>query len=242
MSSVIPFSYQEIERVYAKVVAADLRSLAVTAAESGDGVTTLASAIAERAAHAGRRTLLADLGYHRQDVETASAWSIEELLDLAEGRSEAAASSALVAGPEPQLWRLGRSRMPGVALALRDPAVMRRFVARLEASFDLVIVDASPVLAVNAANVPAETVMRACSGGILVVSACRTPLERVAMAHERLVAAAAPVIGCVLNDRWNPKLSAEICRETRRLDRVLPVAMARLRRWAQGSTLLSAEV
>ncbi|MGN4982002.1 hypothetical protein ACTFBY_11420 [Aeromonas dhakensis] len=61
----IPIQYLELESLYASTLARGIRSLAVTSAEGGEGVSTICEALARRAEADGLKTLLVDLNlYH----------------------------------------------------------------------------------------------------------------------------------------------------------------------------------
>jgi succinoglycan biosynthesis transport protein ExoP len=86
----------------------------------------------------------------------------------------------------------GRSHSPD---AFRETQV-RHFLRELSDVFDLVIVDASPVLA----SADAAILASMADGVLLVVSAGRTDRGAIHHAHQQLVKVGARVVGTVLND------------------------------------------
>ncbi|MDX2103047.1 MAG: hypothetical protein SF002_10955 [Alphaproteobacteria bacterium] len=234
----IPPGWSEIDRIHAQTLAGPAPTLAVTAASRGDGVTSLALALARRSAATGRRTLLVDLAWHAPAVAARtglvpSAWGADAVAD---------------ASTVPAVWWsnhdfgvLAHSTDPA-ALGLRDPAMLRRALAAWQQVAERVVIDCSPVLTRNAANMPAEAVAAAAAGTILVVKAGTTRTVALEQAVARLTDRGASLLGIVYDDRECPLLAAELERETRRLDRVLPHPMAWLRRVIRASTLLRQEV
>ena len=74
---------------------------------------------------------------------------------------------------------------------------------------------------------------------MLVVLAGRVAEASIKAAATRLSGAGARLAGSVFNDQFNPRLRDELCRETRRLDGILPGLMARVRKMIRRSDLLS---
>lgn len=73
---------------------------------------------------------------------------------------------------------------------------MRHFLRELSEAFDLVIIDASPVLA----SADAAILASMADGVLLVVSAGRTDRGAIHHAHQQLIKVGAKVVGTVLND------------------------------------------
>ncbi|POF55222.1 chromosome partitioning protein ParA, partial [Vibrio vulnificus] len=57
----IPATHAEIEQLYLKAELEQIRSICLTGCSSGDGVTSIATALAERFILAGHHTLYVDL-------------------------------------------------------------------------------------------------------------------------------------------------------------------------------------
>ncbi|MES9857108.1 MAG: CpsD/CapB family tyrosine-protein kinase [Sedimenticola sp.] len=219
----IPERFEEIERIHAATAARSIRSLAVTAANEGEGVSTLALALARRNLLAGRSTLLVDLNLYRPSLHTT--------LDITPAsRHEALLESPCIVTPDG-----GNSALTGISapsrretiLRLREPGVLETQISLWQQEYDTIIFDTSPLSRLNGDNIPAGRVAAACDGCLLLVLAGETSEAAVENATQQLQSRGAKLLGCVLNDRHNPTLKAELLRETKRLDAHLP----RLGRW-----------
>jgi Mrp family chromosome partitioning ATPase len=233
----LPPQYVELERIYARTIGRGMRSLAVTAAEPGEGVTTLASALAQRNRLAGRSTLLVDMNLRRPALGEGYGVRRTE-----RGAADHAAFAHLqVAEVDDGLAVLPAPTSREENLILREPGELAERLKCWLERFDTVIFDTSPVNARNSGDIPADRVCAGCDGSLLVVLACRTPASAVAAAVDKLEAAEARLVGTVINDRFNPPLAEELARETRYLDRWLPRLAARMRASILGSRLLNLE-
>ena len=233
-SNTLPIHYAELEASYARTIGNGTRALAVASAVGGEGTTTLARALAERAAASGKQTLLVDLNLdhpslHRHYALGRSDWSPES---MAEGEailpSGIAGLSVLTAPTQvDEHW------------GFRDPATLRTALEGWLERFDRVVVDTSPLTRRNRRNVPADAVCGACRATLLVVLAARTPESQLVEARQLLDAAGAELLGAVLNDRHLPGLASELMRETHRFDQLMPRTMAWMRQRIAASPLLN---
>lgn len=170
------------------------KTYAITSPLPGDGKSTTSINIAIALAETGRRTLLLESDLRRP--------KFGEYLDLA---GEVGLTTVLIG--EAQLadaiqpW--GRSGLdvitsgalpPNPAELLQSKA-MAAVMDELRRRYDVVIVDAPPILPVtDAALIAAQT-----SGAILVVRHGRTTRDQAAQARQRLDAVGAQVLGTVFN-------------------------------------------
>ncbi len=238
MNTVLPAHYLELEAIYAQLVASGVRTIAITSAVPGEGVSLLSTALARRAVAGGRKTLLVDFNLRRSrkaadvlNTPQLPSWapadgSIREAARVPEG-----GEYALVAVPEGGTNQFG----------FRDLDKLRQTFADALGEFDLVIADTSPLTAINGNNVPAETVAAAVDGTILVVLAGRTSETAIRSAAERLKRAGATLSGVVFNDRFNPRLVDEVCREIDRLRWLSPRFCDWLKRRLRPIPVLSIE-
>lgn len=239
MNEFIPFPihYAELQAVYAQTVVKGHRSICISSAESGEGSSTLAYALAQRAAAAGRNTLLVDFNLYRPILNDLTntprqAWSPED--DTGD--------KAIVRFPEQSFAILPAPIGASAAAPFREHHVLEERLKLWLEEFDVIVADTSPLNNVNARNIPAELVCSSCDATILVVLSGRTAETNIRRAVERLRDAQANLIGTVLNDRYNPHLAEEMIRETRRLDKWVPGIMEKIRRKIRNSPLFMAKI
>jgi NAD(P)-dependent dehydrogenase (short-subunit alcohol dehydrogenase family) len=187
----LPIHYAELEAVFARTLGNGTRALAVASAVGGEGATTLARALAERAAASGKRTLLVDLNLehpslHRHYALGRSDWSPEATPDR----------QAILPSDVEGLCVLPAPTQVSEHWGFRDPATLRATLERWLVQFDRVVVDTSPLTRRNRRNVPADTVCGACRKTLLVVLAGQradardAPTRPPDAAHHGLAAAA----------------------------------------------------
>ena len=170
------------------------RSLLITSACGGEGKTTLAAQLAERCVNAGLATLLIDADLRNP--------TLSRMFDLAEGRGLV---NILVgeAMPEEVIAVIGGAGgfhfLPAGTPRLDPSRLLQgdrlaRLLARARDGFDLVIVDAPPVLPVP----DALTIGRSVDAAVLAVRCGDSRYGLVERANRKLVAVGVPVIGAVL--------------------------------------------
>lgn len=211
----------EIEGVWMAVAGSGARSIAVVAANPGEGTTSLAEALTRRAALGGGRALYVNLDAER----SAAGTSLAPLVDT------------ILPGEHTGIGVLARPSSDS-ANAWRDPARLAAQVAAWRAEWDHVVFDTAPILAKDLPGVPPLSVASAAEATILVVLAGRTAASDVRDAHQRLERAGAKLVGTVLNDRDNPSLLAEMERELGRIERLAPRLVRRIRGGLRRSSLL----
>ncbi|MFO1036117.1 MAG: hypothetical protein U1E45_04660 [Geminicoccaceae bacterium] len=215
--SVLPLHASELESIYARTLGAGVRSLAITAPKVGSGTTTLALALSRRASAAGRRVLLVEFNSSRPslatvlDVQTRD-WALHD----------GTAANAMVPVPGGSLAVLPASMRGALSIESREPKVIQAAFQHWTETYDCVVADMPPVDLPGQVALPAPSLCAAAEGTLLVVLAGATTATELAAAARTLAAANARVLGCVVNDRFNPTLAQELARETHRLDRFLP--------------------
>jgi protein-tyrosine kinase len=232
----LPIHYPELDLIFRQTVGKGARSVCITAANAGEGVSTLALALAQLGAAADLETLLVDVNLPRPSASIALGlkrmrWSpgdgsVQNAIANAEGMSLGVLPAP--AGADP--------------LAFRDPVKLRRIFEVDLDGYDLIVVDTSPVNSTPGSAIPAEAIAAACDATVIVVLTGVSSEHAVRTAVERLTASGATIFGAVFNDRFNPCLADELCREVNRIARFAPRLSARLRRRILGSTILNLQM
>ena len=252
----IPYQNMEIEQIYTQLLSNPHTSLAVCAAEQGEGVTSLAFALAQRNLLAGHATLLVDLNLYRPAIKSLLPIESTPLLDNQNSDSTSLqprnATHIVDLLSTPQLVSSADSSivLTGIVaptkrdhiMKIRQPGVLEQCINEWLTQYDTVIIDTSPLNRVNAQNIPPERVAAACDGAILVVLAGQTSEAAINNAVTKLNNANAQLLGSVLNDRDNPTLKAELLREVERLEPRLSWLSRPLKRVLNKSRLLALEV
>ena len=231
----LPINYLELESIYARTIGSGFKSIAVTSALAGEGVTTLVEALANRAIASGRKVLMVDLNMLHPDFTQRLGISVKDwqlsksalplsIVDIGD--------SCLLPAP------IGAKSL----LQLREQSLLKESIDLWLTKFDVVIIDTSPVNAVNRGNIPAEHVCAACDGVVFMVMAGATSESAIVEALKRLSSSDTRILGSVINDRLNPSLANELIRETYRLEKWLPNMMNSLRNWIRHSNLLNVQI
>ncbi|PKG37919.1 AAA family ATPase [Psychromonas sp. Urea-02u-13] len=221
----IPYENIEIEQIFAQAFTTGQRSIAICAAESGEGVTSLALALAQRQLLAGNSVLLVDLNLYRPTL--TSILDIHSMTPASNCKQVVAVEakySDLLSAPTLTVNEQNSVVLTGITapntresvMKLRKAGVLEMFIEQWLKQYDSVIIDTSPLNRMNAHNIPPERIAAACDAAILVVLAGKTPMASISNALSKLNNAQAHLIGSVINDRDNPSLKDELLRETDR--------------------------
>lgn len=241
----LPIHYSELESIYSQTIDCGVRSLAITASNQGEGTTTLACALAKRAQAGGRKTLLVDMNFCNPSIASelgleAGSWNnldnllIEQIAQLDDNQSISympKAPSTLSVLPAPSA--------PTGNLILREKEYLARCMTAWLEEYEVVIIDTSPLNAINRHNLPAERICSLCEGTVMMVLAGVTQQSQLMKAMERLTGHGVKLSGCVFNDLHSPTLAEELIRETYRLQRWLPSMMRNLRAKLRESALFN---
>ena len=222
----IPYQNIEIEQIFYQAFSPGHRAIAICAAESGEGVTSLALALAQRQLLAGNSVLVVDLNLYRPTL--TPLLSIDDTLTDATNKTAItmeARYNDLLMPPALTINEDNPVVLTGITapntresvMKLRKAGVLELFIEQWLSQYDSVIIDTSPLNRMNAKNIPPERVAAACDAAILMVLAGKTPVASITNAITKLNNAQANLIGSVINDRDNSSLKDELLRETTRL-------------------------
>lgn len=174
----------------------ELKSLIVTSSGPGEGKSSTTANLAVVYAQQGKKVLLVDADLRKPTMHytfrldnlrgLSNVLVGENTIDEATNRTDIEALDVMTCGPIPP--------NPAELLASRK---METFLKEALFSYDLVIFDTPPVLAVTDAQILANIV----DGSILVVRSGDTEIEPAQRAKEALEPAKAKLLGVVLNGR-----------------------------------------
>lgn len=200
----------EVEQLYLASELNNKRSLCITACDSGDGVTSIATALAERFMLAGHSTLYVDLNLFKPAFK-----DLHMLEEKQQGRLiEHVESQRLFMGvPAPQVT--------STQLAYKDPETLTKAVSQWLDTYDRVVVDTSPILNINKGNIPAQSVASACDCTLLVIAYGETSTHNLDQAKKLLDAQSISLLGCVINMKHTPSFANELIRQVNKL-KLLP--------------------
>lgn len=175
----------------------DSRSVVLVAGvTSAAAATTVAANVAVTAARSGRRTLVVGADLRRNGLAPRFGLSGGKgLSDVVVDGASLAESIRAVPGVD-NLSVLGAgTRLDRPAAVLQSEA-LARLLAAVEADFDLVIVEAAPILEVA----DAVDVARLCHGSVVVVDAATETRAAIADSVDQLRSVGADVVGVVVAD------------------------------------------
>jgi receptor protein-tyrosine kinase len=182
-----------------KLASQQAKSLVVISATLGTGKSTVLANLALAAAREGNRVLLIDADFGNQDLTALLTGSASALTDgltdvISAGLPFTQAIRSIDVGPDGVLSLLSRGRQPVVAAdLLRSPKVKQLFDTVRE-EFDLVLVDAPPLLQVAYASTLAAYV-----DGAMVIVGHRQSTALIEETRSRLTLIGATVFGYLYN-------------------------------------------
>ena len=251
----IPEQHLELEYIYNATLAKGLRSLAVTSANSGEGVSSVLTSLAYRNLYAGRATLIVDFNLFRPNIRQqfllpADAVSSSDMAITPYDNKPL--SNIKQQLPSPQLIEHGKSQAPlavitpnpckASLLQLREPGTIEEMIECWKKDYDSILFDTSAINSANWSNLPAQRAAAASDGTLLVILSGHTTEAMLATAAKKLTNAGAIIVGCVLNDRDNPQLNYELIREADRIQRRFPRLSAWLKEKVHNTPMLNLEI
>ncbi|KZX67690.1 chromosome partitioning protein ParA [Vibrio sp. HI00D65] len=202
----ISATHAEIEQLYLASELNGQRSICVTACHSGDGVTSVATALAERFLLAGHSTLYVDLNLFNPGFKDLHLLDNEQPGQLIE---HIESQRTFIGVPAPTV--------SSTQLAYKDPATLQKAVSKWLEKYDRVIIDTSPLLNVNKGNIPAQSVASACNCTLIVVAFGETSTHHLEQAKKLLDANSIFLMGCIMNMKQTPSFAQELVRQLNRM-------------------------
>jgi succinoglycan biosynthesis transport protein ExoP len=171
----------------------ELKVLAVTSAEAGEGKTTTATNLAVVMAQLGRQVLLVDADLRKPRLH--QVFRVSNRVGLVNCLTGAAEADIFQRTDVPNLWLTPSGPIPPNPSELLASDRMREWTRLLRGRFDTVIFDTPPVLAVT----DAILVGVLADGVVLTLRAGKVAREDVRACRDRLQLADIRVLGVVLN-------------------------------------------
>jgi len=228
----LPIHYAEVEAIYNQSIGSGYETLAITSAKAGEGKTTIAQALVERAQVVGKKVLLVEMNTFNPALSEKLRMTITS--DVIENEIIAVENKGYSLLPAPKNIR--------DVLNYRESSLLLESIKQWLVNFDCIIFDTSALTSLNQSNIPAEIICEVSEGALLVIEAGKTPASLIQESVEKLKLKKVNLIGSVLNDKSNPSLLNELHRETYRLNRLLPKLMAKLRKRLSRVVLLNISV
>ena len=173
---------------------------------AGDGKTTVASNLSIAMAEIGRKVLLIDGDLRRPRLHkvfgASNSWGFSDLL-----WTNTSLDTVPIADMVRETEVSGLCLLPGGSCGVTPSNLfyspqMLRLLKRLRTEFDMILIDAPPMIHLADARV----LGRLADGVILVIRAGQTTTESALFASQRFAEDGTRVLGTVLNS-WNPKTS-----------------------------------
>ncbi len=227
-----------IDSVFSFIIRESVRQVTITSLEHNTGNSTIALALAKRAARSSRRVLLIEMNMVTPTLHTSEGMVRKEWLPLA-GHWEHALQQV---ESHPGLYYLTTPDKSGHCVEFRDLDTLKAFYQSTSEQFDLTLIDASPLLQQTESSIPADVLCSVSQTTFLNVLTNVTTESQVDEAQQVLNSIGAKLTGVIMNDKYAPSLKYELIRETHRFDRLFPRWMDALRSKLKRSILLNQEL
>ena len=188
-------SSHAIEALYQRTIGAGHRVIALIGIERDDGVSALATALAQRSSLAPNRTLLID-----------ASGKIDDAKDMAPPLHEAFKRHEL--RPESEHYRH------------RSTEFLREQWDESCTHYRALIIDCAPALGTRQDAIPGALIARSADAVVLICRGGAATRDSIARAKSAL--GSARIVGIVVNGRDQPTVGAEIAREAMRLSTTFP--------------------
>lgn len=173
----------------------DLQTLMVTSASPWEGKSTTISNLAAVYAQGDKQVLLIDADLRKPTAH--HTFSLSNRLGLTDVLSGRCSLDDAIKGAEvAKLSILPAGTIPPNPTEMLGSSKMSRLLEELKMSYDIILIDTPPVLAVS----DAQIVSRQCDGVILVVDSGRIKRDLVKRAKDSLMFVQARLLGVVLNN------------------------------------------
>lgn len=232
----LPITYAEVGTILDHCIGEGRKSVLFASPEPGSGTSTVAYAVAQRAAASGRRTVLADFNTHSSFTRNGLALN-PTVWDLGEGL----APEAVLEFEDTNLAILPAPVQGGFGVRHRDLESVRATVRQLTERFDFIVGDAPCLTRPNRSGLPTTLAATAFDCCVMVLLSGKSLTTVVDSAVRQLQDHDVCLSGVVMVDRDMPPLRAELVRQARKFSRFMPGFPGWLDRRLAGLKLLKSE-
>ncbi|PIZ31835.1 MAG: hypothetical protein COY40_00870 [Alphaproteobacteria bacterium CG_4_10_14_0_8_um_filter_53_9] len=225
-----PIQFTEVIRLHRALTRGLHGSLLVTGVEGGEGTSTLALLFAQKSAEAGKKTLIVDLNLKNNGLTRALGQSPNVWKLPARKKLENVSDIAIPLGPNLSL--LPAPSDAGSVDWVRRPENAGAFLDALTSNYEHVILDTTPVTALNRQNADSVVLVGAATRSVLLVLMGITPFDKLAQVS-RMLSQYGNVVGVIGNNRFNPSAQQIVLGALATLGKVAPGLAAWLRAKAQ---------
>lgn len=172
----------------------EMKSIVITSPEPADGKSTTATNLAITLSQLGKKVLLIDADLRKPSIHyTFNISNIDGLTSVLtqKTRLEDAVTKTYI----PNLEVLTSGIIPPNPSELLDSKTMESLMLKLKHSFDYIIFDTPPILAVTDSQVIANK----CDGAVMVMTSGRTRKDKALKAKKLLDMTNSPLLGVILN-------------------------------------------
>ena len=241
----IPYSYQELEHIYAKSIGKGARSIAVTASKPQEGTSSVACSLARRAKAVGFKVLVVDSNLNNPDVTNSITAKLEgttqQKLNAINDYwiDDTTPSKPLYLTDDVNLNVIpAPTEQDSQRLRIREQSHLQALINLWHQQHDIIIFDTSPLCLINKNNIPPQTIASCCDGAILVVQTGTTNANELRDAMNILHSQKINLLGTVMNENKTPLLSQELARQCEKLEQLLPTLGRMLKNFVSNNPFL----
>ncbi|MFA6303651.1 MAG: hypothetical protein WC627_11060 [Legionella sp.] len=229
---------QSINKLYVAIIECGCQTVCFTSAELEEGLTTIASVVAQTAASYGRRVLYCDFGNYNTSL------SVQLHMEIV-----AKEGSQLKLDPDTirHVDELGFDLMTLPGPRPLDTSLIKQenlevFFSELKTKYDLIIIDAHSYNKYQPYTLPTRLLCEVADATVLVILSGVVTLIEVKDTTTQMVESGVKLLGIVMNDRDYPRLLDELLKVTTRLDKYFPKLAIYIRKKLHSSVILNTEI
>ncbi|OPJ61657.1 CpsD/CapB family tyrosine-protein kinase [Clostridium oryzae] len=178
----------------------ELDTIVITSTQPGEGKSTVATNLAVVMAHSGKKVLLMDCDLRKPTVHKKLGLSNKEGLSNLLSK-EKKLDEVIKASDVENFYVLTTGPIPPNPSELLESNKFRNFLKEISSVFDIVLLDAPPVLAVTDAQILASF----CNGVVFVAGYGQAEKKAIVRAKELIEKVSGKILGVVINKVPNTK-------------------------------------